>query len=56
MSLKIDDLKTVIGQSLNAIKEKDNSWWLIFDDDVIIIRMPEIDCRCIDCADKHEEG
>ena len=51
----ISNLNPAIGQRLNMVRAKDNSLWLVFDDDVIMIEFPSIECRCIGCVEKGEK-
>jgi hypothetical protein len=51
----IENLQPAIGQKLTGVLFKDNGVRLIFEDDVIIVEMPVIECRCIGCLSKKDK-
>ena len=50
----IKKLDYAVGQKLESVLWHHNDIWLTFEDDVIIIKFPVLECRCINCAEKDE--
>ena len=54
--VKIEEFTAAIGQKISGIKQKDNSLWIILDDDVILIDFPDIRMRCLGCIGNMEKA
>ena len=54
--VKIEEFTEAIGQKITGFKEKDNSLWIILDDDVILIDFPDIRMRCLGCIGNMEKS
>ena len=52
--MKIDDLDKPKGQVYNGYIIDDGNVWLLFEDDIIIIKDSKVYSRCLECGKKHE--
>jgi len=48
----ISKLNPVVGQKLTLVYKDDKGVRLVFEDDLVLIYFPSIDCRCIECQKK----